>query len=379
MKKLIFLFLFSPSVSHAAFQVNSGGAGRVTIAYSSANIVTPANGFADYQTFTIPPQNQNTTILSSFPVLLSGTFQFLRTTGNGGKVTETSGADIVFSTIGPGMQPYLNVETETYVNNTGQIDAWVQVPVVYATAAVNIFMAYGNSAITSRVVWSSNVWDSNYVAVFHYPNGTTLNSFDSTSYRNDGTPTMTQARAAQIDGGVFVNTNQNGNETSVDATILHCLGAVTIQTWLNTARNAFQTMVDKSSIAKSWGLNSTNVPSLARTGAVGTVNAASSVPINKWTFIGVTSDAGTGTQNVTHYLNGATNGTGTQTGTVSDTSDTFIVGLFHGNSNPMDGVFDEVRVSNIRRTGDWMKTDYLAQSSPGTFLQIQPKSFVNFQ
>lgn len=377
MKKLLLLFILMPSLSHAGTSTTFG-AGKIFVGFTSAT-VTPLNGYSDYQTFTIPPQTQNTTILSSFPVLISGTFQFLKTTGNGGKVTEASGADIVFSTVGPGMTPYLNVETETYVNNTGQINAWVQVPIIFATASVNIFMAYGNSAITSRVSWSTNVWDSNYVAVFHYPDGTTLNSFDSTAYRNDGTPTNFQARAAQIDGGVFVNINQNGNETSPDATILHCLGAVTVQTWLNVGRNAFQTMIDKSSIAKSWGLNSTNNPTFARNGGVGTVNATAPVPINIWTFIAATSDAGTGTQNVTHYMNGTPNGTGTQSGTVADTSDTFIVGVFHGNSNPMDGIFDELRVSNIRRTADWIKTDYLTQSNPNKFIQIQPKSYITFQ
>ena len=39
----------------------------------------------------------------------------------------------------------------------------------------------------------------------------------------------------------------------------------------------------------------------------------------------------------------------------------------------MDGILDEIRISNIPRTSFWMKTSYNNQNNPSSFLSIGPE------
>src|SRR5258708_27901379 len=58
---------------------------------------TYSNGYSNLETITIPAQTSNTSTLSNFPMLLSGTyFQLSTVTASGGVVVSTNGYDIIF-------------------------------------------------------------------------------------------------------------------------------------------------------------------------------------------------------------------------------------------------------------------------------------------
>lgn len=61
--------------------------------------------------------------------------------------------------------PLLVVEWED--PHDGGIDAWVNVPTLSSSGPTDIYMYYGNSATSSEEMPAS-VWDSNYVAVYHF-------------------------------------------------------------------------------------------------------------------------------------------------------------------------------------------------------------------
>ena len=73
--------------------------------------------------------------LANYPMLFSVTDLDLRYTGSGGKVTDPEGDDIIFkgldaTTCGGAPPCTLDHEIEKYVNTTGELVAWVRIPVV---------------------------------------------------------------------------------------------------------------------------------------------------------------------------------------------------------------------------------------------------------
>ena len=63
----------------------------------------------------------------NFPVLVGGTYPYLATAANGGRVNDPNGYDVIFAS-DAACKVKLNHEVELYNPTTGQIAAWVQVP-----------------------------------------------------------------------------------------------------------------------------------------------------------------------------------------------------------------------------------------------------------
>src|ERR1044072_2444527 len=63
---------------------------------------------------------------SNFPVLISITDNSLRTTGNGGRLQNTNGYDIVFTL--PDCSTILPMQLEKYTATTGELVTWVRLP-----------------------------------------------------------------------------------------------------------------------------------------------------------------------------------------------------------------------------------------------------------
>ena len=104
--------------------------------------------------------------LTNFPVLVQFTHPDLRTTSDGGFVTNTNGYDIVL-TASDGVT-ILNHQIENYSSNTseGILTFWVRFPVLSTTTDTEFYIYFGNSLITSNPSTTS-VWDSNYKMVLH--------------------------------------------------------------------------------------------------------------------------------------------------------------------------------------------------------------------
>lgn len=86
------------------------------------------------------------TNLTNFPVLVTYTDADLRTTGNGGDVTNANGYDIVFTTTS---DVKLDHEIESYDPVTGEIVMWVKIPTLSYNTDTNIYIYYGDDAIST--------------------------------------------------------------------------------------------------------------------------------------------------------------------------------------------------------------------------------------
>src|SRR5262249_33478495 len=118
--------------------------------------------------------------------------------------TSSNGYDIIF-TSDSACTVKLSHEIENYTAATGAVSMWVKVPSITSSADTTIYLCYRNSAITTSQEDITNVWDSNYLGVYHLPNGASLTANDSTSNGYNLTVSSATATTGQISGGAYFN------------------------------------------------------------------------------------------------------------------------------------------------------------------------------
>jgi hypothetical protein len=312
------------------------------------------------------------TNLTNFPMLLSVTDANLESTANGGGVGKSDGSDILF-TASDGVTK-LNHEIESYNPSTGQLIAWVQIPTLSPTLDTVIYIYYGNASASNQQN-ATGVWDSNFKGVWHLPNGTSLSASDSTSGGSNGTVSGASAVAGEIDGGAsFTGTSQisfhDSNQPSGTS-------ARTLSSWISsTSAN--------NSIYFNYGDGTTNGAMVylgvydlgdgfAHEAIVGVgggnSNLGSHVNVNDglWHYVVATDD---GSNNWKMYVDGVLTNSATPLGVTTNTSvnHTATFGTADNGTQAYTGLMDEMRVSSIARSADWIKTEYNNQSSPATFV-----------
>ncbi|MBP6858197.1 MAG: DUF2341 domain-containing protein, partial [Candidatus Pacebacteria bacterium] len=147
---------------------------------------------------------------TDFPILVQGTYSYLKTVANGGKVQNANGYDIGFYS-DSGLTTPLKFEINKWSATTGELIAWIKIPTLSHTTNTTIYMAYGNPSITTDQSDPAGVWTNNYLSVWHLGDGTTLNLADSTSNNNTlVNGNSTPATPGKFYGGAdFVGANSN--------------------------------------------------------------------------------------------------------------------------------------------------------------------------
>lgn len=355
--------IYTGNYSSGNTNIAPGSYNNLTINNGSETFDIGSNsGFLYYRTITIDHTKVPNTDQTDFPILISGTYSYLATILNGGKVTDSNGYDIGFYS-DPALTTKLSWEREKYDPTTGEIIYWVKIPSLSSSANTTIYMGYGNSSITTDQSDPTNVWDSSFKGVWHLPDGTTLGALDSTSNSLNGTISGATATTGQIDGGAnFVSSSNQYIDTGNNT-----LGAtnVTIDLWAysdNFTQNGI--LVNKGTVNTQW-LMFFEGSYLNLRGGGSTNSLTTSNPSNSnWHHVVGTITGTTGTI----YVDGTQVATGT-VDAVTDTSNTIQMGRFNSGYY-FDGKLDEIRISNAVRSADWISTEYNNQSSPSTFYSI---------
>jgi Tfp pilus assembly protein PilX len=278
-----------------------------------------------------------------------------------GAYSRSDGHDIRFT--GSDGVTLLSYERESWTGGGGSsvtADFWVKVPTVATAANTDIYIYYGKSDATDGQD-AANVWDSNFKAVWHLPNGSTLTANDSTSGGNTGTAyNVTATTSGKIDGAA----------NYVDATVYRRITIGSPSTALQnigTGDYTFETWVNPSSYVLYSYLVSMNGYGLVETKNTkyGIVNAknvaavsAASVTAGLTHVVGVKSGT-----SYNFYINGAvSNGT-----FASDTGYNLYYTIGGGwnasTTYAFQGVLDEVRISNTARSAAWIKFEYYNMNS----------------
>ena len=309
----------------------------------------------------------------NFPVLFSGTYSYLATVANGGYVQSPEGYDIVFTSDMAGTNK-LDHEVESYDPTTGAITAWVRIPTLSHTADTVIYLNYGSSAIAASQENPTGVWDSSYEGVWHFV-PTTGGSVDDSTYNGNNASFMSgNGFATGLIGGVVSFATGDSYIQFPNTPSMNNWTAQSISFWVNaqpysTASTAIGALIAKGS--NEWALffneglvNGVGVEPFDRQGSIvgALAQTSGAVADNTWHKIDVTISS---SSYVSLFVDGALNAGG-QSPAPSTTTGTVILGGQVG----MPFLVDELRLSNIARSADWLAAEYANENSPATFYTV---------
>ncbi len=310
---------------------------------------------------TIPSDNLDVT-LNDFPFLVDVTDPQLASDA------QPDGHDIVF-TDDSGSK--LSYEIESYDSGTGRLIAWVKVPSLSSTEDTILYIYFGNSE-TGNQEEVSGTWDGNYMMV-HHLNETAGIHYDSTINGNDGTPSVTVQGSApgQIDGADnFDGTNDYvdcGNDTSLDLT-----GSLTVEAWALFTQGALRNRI----VAK----DATGIPGkfIFWQDATGDLTfqvynsldtwCLASIPINPdGSWMHVVGVFNTTDQRVRLYKDGIEVDSVICPGSLKSNTEAVTLGSSANYVDNFEGMLDEVRISSVARSAEWIQTSYSNQFDPVSF------------
>ena len=306
--------------------------------------------------------------LDGFPVLIK-----IDDAGNPvfANANSPGGHDIVFTrSDGVNLLPH---EIEHY-NNAGELDAWVKAS-LSATEDTTIYMYYGGPDAAS----STDTWNANYKMVQHLqenPSGTAPQMLDSTANNNDGTCQGSLSAADQVPGQIDGSVDLNGSSDHIDCADNGTLdvGHGTWEAWVyptSFTDHPYHTVVAKEYDSAWWfGL-------YANTGQIQLWTASEAhftasgqaVPLNQWSHIAATWDGDW----VQFYINGQDAGKVAETGSAVSNNDYISIGVDH-DSHPglyqFTGQLDEIRISDVAHSAEWIAASYNFQFAPGTYVEF---------
>ena len=328
--------------------------------------------YSYYRSVTIDYTKCGTANSTDFPVLVSFTDASFKWVLAGGKIQSGAGYDINFySDIG--LTTALYYQVERWISSTGECIFWVKVPTLSSTANTVIYVAYGDASITTPQSSSINVWNSNFEAVYHLTNGTTLSAQDSTLYGRNGTITGALATTGKIDGGASF---AGGVSTDNILTTLTTVPSQrTISAWVYIAgpgggglgrfvargTEGFYQNYASSLLSFTYPFTTTAL----------TATAPNSL-FNTWIHVAVTYDNSNTSNRPLIYLNGVSQTITIITAPVGtpNSSFAFVIGNSSAGVRALQGNIDEVRFTNNLLSSSWILSEYNNQNSPSTFFTL---------
>lgn len=330
---------------------------------------------------------------TDFPIVVSLTYPDLKTTANGGGVTNSNGYDIVFADMN---DDQLDHQIESYNPTTGELVAWVRMPTLYANVDTEFKMYYGNSSITSDLSTES-VWSNSYEGIWHMgndPSNSDLSdgagSYDALDY---GSMTSSDLVVGKI--GPAIDFDGSNDRYAIKDKVYSGAGSIptlSVTGW-------FKTSFNHSSWTKNWAMLDFDRSEyfnvfVSANGQVGfsTRGSGNGSGINDF-FVGVAGQYNDGNwhhvaavydgTNKYIYMDGVLAGTranphsgqplgkGTvpRYGFIGDGSE---ASTFNGNRNNIyyQGQLDEIGLLEIAVSAEWIATSYANQNSPGTFTTL---------
>lgn len=306
----------------------------------------------------------------AFPVV--GTYPYLATEANGGRVKNASGHDVAFFT-DETLTTKLSHEVVSYNASTGAVVYWVKLPTASHTLDTVIYLAYGNAGITTAQSDGPGVWDAALKGVYHF-NGTPPSGLDSTSNVHHATVNGATATAGKVGGGAHFTAGQN-IMLPASADFIFGSGDCTISFWFkpeNIGTLAIMIGKDHES-SRQWIIchnAAGNTLGIVLYGPPNSSTNTISTLVNGTWYMGHLTRSGS---TLRLYLNGVLDGPTTSTTlNLTGTRNVFL-GKREYTTNPENftGSLDEVRFAKgTARSADWIKAEFNSQNSPATFYAI---------
>jgi hypothetical protein len=250
-------------------------------------------------------------------------------------------------------------------------DGWV----ISNTVDTDFYMYYDNDHADNTdyigaidTTAGGNVWDTNFKAVHHLKDATTSTVKDSTANNNDGAKQAAN-EPIETDGKVGKAQDFDGSNDYIltAGQITDWTKDFTISGWIKPdVVNIEQALMGyghgNETPYYSWAayLNLTHFMFTAYNGTNRTITSDYTAQANVGFYVTIVYDGDSSSNNASIYINGALDKTGTViTELRTDAYNRISIGAsWNGTNRFMNGVIDEVRISNVTRTADWIKATY---------------------
>ena len=301
--------------------------------------------------------------LTNFPVLVK-----LSTASPGfsyGDFQKSNGGDLRFVDSSGNLIPH---EIDTW-NSNGVSTVWVKVPQLSASA--RIYACYG--CANPPAVTAMDVWDDNYVGVWHLNEGglpLRESSRRSASFVQRSGEGISFSLEGVVGGSVAFDGGYSNAVIAVDHDNLDGFEAFTIETW--TKQSSHKT--NAGIIGKRMGYNnrasyymydngsSTSLCATETGKSLAIQTSIASPTLNgSWIHQACSVDTTTSTGNVRGYLNGGPSATASKScGRIYSGIGWLTLGNLNpgGKDNSFNGSIDEVRISKCVRSADWIKATH---------------------
>lgn len=300
---------------------------------------------------------------TNFPYTKVFTYPSLKTVGNGGLIQNTAAnsrsitgpADFVVCT-GNNSGTLMKFIIPYYDATTGKIQLIVQIPTLHTASNDSYYIGFNNAAQLTSLQDYSLLSDANIIEWCHFGDGSTINlNCDVLNGTGTGSPA---AMAGQVDGALSLSgTNYDtlsgtatvgGNNLTIEAWVYPTGGAAfyRIASDLNgSGNNGYLFGLRPAGDVQFYIDSSTTVHQVAS----GQVISGS-----VWSYIAASNDGST----LRTYGNAVAGATATG-GAIGAPSQNLLVGYnADGTGNKFVGGIDELRISSVVRSADWISTTY---------------------
>jgi hypothetical protein len=292
--------------------------------------------------------------------------------------TQNDGDDILFMD-GDGTARRLYHEIEHYDDSTGELIAWVNVSTLASNQNTTVYMYYNNQSSDNQQA-PEMVWDSHYKAVWHLndDSGTIVDSsFNNNNGSNYGASYNVIGKTGKA---LDFECDDPDQVIFPHSSSLDIDSEVTIELWfkpesfkyergtLCTKLKGYYTNILKTghvSVYTYWNDDGTRGKSTY-------MDATTPMTIGKWHHI-AWSESNQGVRKI--FMDGFLDAQGTYEASIWTESSVIYIGHndYNNKHRKVDGVLDEVRISDIVRTQDWIATEYNNQNEPSSFLSYGPE------
>ena len=311
--------------------------------------------------------------------------------------TQNQGEDIRFIDGGTGLP--LAYEIEEW-NESGKSYVWVKVPQIDGSSNTDyIWLYYDNpSAVDDQK--PADVWTNGYVGVWHLRDdpgpGNPGDILDSTAANNNGTAEASMQPGDLVGGQIGKALDFDGVDDYIDIgqnPTINIGGDLSVEFWLKTSATSAlgndtpddwfrgQRIVDKDveGVPKGWGIANHyskikfNVEDNAET-----VVSTTTINDDQWYYVVGVRDVDFGDKWL--YINGAIDASTTNGSKVDASSSDPLQFARSDDADPstyVQGGIDEIRISNVERTADWVAAQYLSMTDTFIGYGTGPVAFVS--
>jgi hypothetical protein len=308
--------------------------------------------------------------------------------------TQPDGDDIVFSNGTTWLFHEIELFNQTYNSTHAQLIAWVRIPILSPLEDTILRMYYGNSSMTNQEN-PNGVWDPNFFGIWHLKEsgtGAFNEYFDSSHYGNHGQGGEGNSSfiPTQVVGKIGYAQDFNNLDGYYD--LIDCGDdplwdldgyQITLQAWIQhditPQDHVYGIMNHKGwyngySLWINYGGGSTLKSVFNLPGDTHQLASANDVSGGTWHYIVATYDGSI----MKIFVDGVQDpNTLVKTNAIVPSSSEKGFWIGHGDqpkdkvwSGEYEGQIDEVRISDVARSSDWIVTEYNNQNDPDNFYSI---------